>query len=112
SMDMARVAGPWREAIGRPEMRRAIQYSLGTAPAEWPSHGRVSVGNVDLCVASARLRFQGEIGGILAGSQRADFPVQTETLLLQVAVNQAAIGLEQAYFRTRHRRTAEEPDRA
>ena len=39
-----------------------------------------------------RLGLQGEIGVIVAGSQRADFPGQTERLLLSVAANQAAVG--------------------
>ena len=32
----------------------------------------------------------------MAGSQRADFPGQTESLVLSVAANQAVIGLQEA----------------
>ena len=45
---------------------------------------------------ASRLGLQGEIGIIVAGAQRADFPGQTERLLLSVAANQAAIGLQEA----------------
>src|SRR5580698_9651038 len=38
------------------------------------------------------LGLHGELGVIIAGSQRLDFPLQTERLALSVAVNQAAIG--------------------
>ena len=60
-------------------------------------------------VASARLGLDGEIGIIVAGSQRRDFPAQTERLLLDVAANQATIGLQQAYL-TEQRQVAEELD--
>ena len=50
----------------------------------------------DVSFASARLGFHGELGIVVAGSRRLDFPVVTERLLLDVAANQAAIGLQQA----------------
>ena len=40
--------------------------------------------------------FRMRIGVIVAGSQRADFPGQTERLLLSVAANQVAMGLQEA----------------
>ena len=42
-----------------------------------------------------RWELQGEIGVVVAGSRRLDFPTDTERLLLDVAANQAAIGLQQ-----------------
>ena len=50
-----------------------------------------------------RLGLQGEIGVIVAGSRRADFPGQTERLLLNVAANQAAIGLQEAWLLSRRK---------
>jgi PAS domain S-box-containing protein len=67
----------------------------------------VSAGKVDLSVATARLGLDGEIGIIVAGSHRPDFPAQTERLFLDVAANQATIGLQRAYL-TEQRRVAEE----
>src|SRR5262249_37326276 len=93
SIEMARVAESLKGAVGVREIREAIASSLGDSPVDWPSRAHVLIGNFDLWVASARLGLEGEIGGILAGSQRADFPVQTETLLLSVAANQAAMSL-------------------
>jgi PAS domain S-box-containing protein len=46
--------------------------------------------------ASARLGLHGELGIVVAGSWKPDFPADTERLLLDVAANQAAIGLQQA----------------
>jgi PAS domain S-box-containing protein len=79
------------------EIREAIDSSLGAPLAA------VSVGDVDLSVASAPLGLCGEIGIIVAGSQRPDFPAQTERLLLDVVANQATIGLQQAYLAAQRR---------
>ena len=69
----------------------------------------MSVGEVDLSVASARLGLDGEIGIIVAGSHRSDFPAQTERLFLDIAANQATIGLQHAYL-AEQRRAAQELD--
>jgi hypothetical protein len=60
---------------------------------------------------SQRCGLQGEIGVILAGSGRADFPGQTETLLLSVAANQAVIGLHESRLLLEQKRVAGELDR-
>jgi PAS domain S-box-containing protein len=88
------------------EIREAIDSSLGGARPNPPSRAAVSVGEVDLAIASARLGLGGEFGVVVAGSQRHDFPTQTEKLLLDVATSQATIGL-QAYLTEQRRVTAE-----
>ena len=98
SNEMMRVADSVEGTDRAREIREAIDSSLGDAPPKTLSHAAVSVGEVDLSVASARLGLGGEIGIIIAGSQRRDFPAQTERLLLDVAANQATIGLQQAYL--------------
>ncbi len=55
-----------------------------------------------------RLGLEAEIGMILAGSGRADFPAQTERLLLGVAATQAAIGLQEAQLLSEQKRVAKE----
>src|SRR3989449_5010057 len=50
------------------------------------------------------------MGVLVAGSQRADFPTQTERLLLNVAANQAAIGLQEARLLSEQKRVARELD--
>ena len=64
------------------------------------------IADVDLSIGSARLGVQGELGSVIAGSQRRDFPVHTERLLLDVAANHAAIRLQQARL-ARHGRAEE-----
>jgi len=80
------------------EIRSVLARSLDdSAPLQWPARARVSTRDADLYVATARLDVNGEMGIIAAGSERADFPDMTERLLLDVATNQAAVGLQQAY---------------
>ena len=50
-------------------------------------------GSGDVSVVAVRLGLHDEMGMLVAGSSRADFPLETERLLLNVAANQAAIGL-------------------
>jgi PAS domain S-box-containing protein len=93
SIEMVRVADSL-PGTGRPgELSGAIASSLGEAPLKWPARARLVISGVDLSVATARLGVQGDIGVVLAGCQRRDFPVETERFLLDVAANQAAIGL-------------------
>ena len=54
-----------------------------------------------------RLGLHGEIGVIVAGSQRADFPEQTERLVLSVAANLAAIGLREARLLSEQKQIAD-----
>jgi PAS domain S-box-containing protein len=56
------------------------------------------------------LGLQGDIGVLVAGSERADFPVQTEELVLSVAANQASIGLHEARLLSEQKRVASELD--
>src|SRR5205823_3055817 len=81
------------------------------APRNWPSRVQVSIGDVELSVASARLGLDGDLGGVAAGSERLDFPAETERLLLDVAANEAAIGLQQARLLGEQTRRANESER-
>ena len=57
-----------------------------------------------------RLGLHGEIGTIVAGAERADFPGQTEELLLRVAANQAVLSLNEARLLGQQKRLANELD--
>jgi transcriptional regulator with GAF, ATPase, and Fis domain len=52
--------------------------------------------------------FPSELGWIVATSCRADFPTETERLLLSVATNQATIGLQEARLLSEQKRIATE----
>jgi PAS domain S-box-containing protein len=79
---------------------RAIAQTLndlfGADPREWPPRARNPFGDGSLSMVPLASGRDHEIGVIVAGSQRDDFPSQVETVLLNVAANQAAIGLASA----------------
>src|SRR5216683_6092464 len=65
------------------------------------------VGEGEVSIASFSLGLQREVGVLVAGSRRADFPTEVERLLLRVAANQAGIGLQEARRSGEQKRIAE-----
>jgi PAS domain S-box-containing protein len=98
SLEMTRVAEPLEDSTCARAIGEALKALLGDAPAKWPPHARIAIGEVEFSIALTRLGLQSELGVIVTGSQRGDFPRQTEALLLDVAANQAALGLQQAHL--------------
>jgi len=64
-------------------------------------------GEGEVAIASFSLGLHDEVGVLVAGSRRADFPTDIERLLLRVAANQAAIGLQEARRSGDQKRVAE-----
>ena len=93
------------------EIHKTVNQWFGDDPQKWPSRLRASIGDEDISIVSQRCGLHGEIGVIVAGSDRADFPGQTESLLLSVAANQAVIGLHEARLLLEQKRVASELDR-
>src|SRR5260370_37201903 len=93
------------------EIHKAVNKMVGDDPQKWPSRLRESIGDGDISIVSQRCGLHGEIGVIVAGSQGADFPGQTERLLLSVAANQAVIGLQEARLLSEQKRVASELER-
>jgi len=87
-----------------------LSHWLGDDAQQWPPVIRNRIGEIEMSVVPLRLGLQGEMGVIVAGSQRADFPEQTERLLLSVAANQASIGLQEARLLSQQKRVASELD--
>jgi signal transduction histidine kinase len=92
------------------EILRALKQHWGPDPQKWAPLVRHPVGDGDVSIVAFQLGLQGEIGIIVAGAQRADFPGQTERLLLSVAANQASIGLQEAQLLSNQKRLANELD--
>ena len=93
------------------EIGVVLTHWLGPDPQQWPPLMRNQLGDRDISIVPLGLGLQGEIGVIVAGSERADFPHQTERLILSVAANQASIGLQEARLRSEQKRGASELDR-
>jgi C4-dicarboxylate-specific signal transduction histidine kinase len=85
---------------------------LGDDPQKRYLQERSHIGDEEVSLVSWPLGVQLEIGVIVAGSRRADFPRDTEALLLGIAANQALIGLQQARLLTEQKRVADELDQS
>jgi PAS domain S-box-containing protein len=96
--------------ISPTQIGRTFKHLLDNAPQQWPSSIRNPIGDGEMSILPLRLGLHGEIGVIVAGSQRADFPRQTELLLLSVAAKQATIGLQAARLLAEQQRTDNELD--
>jgi PAS domain S-box-containing protein len=77
-----------------------------------PKSFRISnpIGESEVLATRLPLGSPHEVGVLVAASQRVDFPTETERLLLQVALNHAAIGLQEARRMSEQRRVTEELD--
>lgn len=109
-IEMVRAAAPFDALALAREIGDAVDRSSGGSSATWPPQGRMLVGEADVSVVSVRLGLQGEIGVVVAGAERLGFPGQTERLVLDVAANQAVVGLQQARMLSEQRRVADELD--
>jgi hypothetical protein len=88
----------------------ALSQSLKSDSRKWPPLLRNLMGEGEVSIVPLPLGLQGELGVIVVAAQRADFPQQTEALLLSVAANQASIGLQEAWLLRQQKRIASELD--
>jgi len=96
------LAAPPQE-VGR-VLNRWLTDSTLASPVVVPN----PLGAGEVSIVSLRLGLQEEVGVFVAASRRTDFPTQNEMLLLRVATNQGAIGLQEARRLREQRRAAEE----
>jgi PAS domain S-box-containing protein len=92
------------------EICEALSQCSKNDSRKWPPPLRNLMGMGDVSIVPLPLGLQGELGVIVAAAERADFPRQTEALLLSVAANQASIGLQEARLRSHQMRVASELD--
>jgi len=109
-VEMVRFARSHEYTAQPHELGEVFKQWLGTDAHEWPAVTRNHLGDRDISVVPWRLGLHGEIGVIVAGSERVDFPQQTERVILNVAANQASIGLQEAWLRGEQKRVASELD--
>jgi signal transduction histidine kinase len=74
-------------------LQSAIDPWLEVEGLDLPSSLANPLGSGTMRIAGARSGLQGEYGVVVTGSQRVDFPTQTERLFLSVGANQAATAL-------------------
>src|ERR1700722_9722106 len=109
-IEMVRFAQSQKFKAQAQEIGEVLKSWLGADPQEWPPLMRNVLGDRDISIVPLGLGLQGEIGIIVAGSERTDFPQQTERLILSVAANQASIGLQGAWLRSKQKGVASELD--
>ncbi|HEY1732291.1 MAG TPA: PAS domain S-box protein, partial [Terriglobales bacterium] len=110
-IEMVRFAHSQEHPAQPHEIGELLKHWLEADPQERPALIRNPMGDGDLSIVPLGLGLQGEIGVIIAGSERADFPLQTERLILSVAANQAAVGLQEARLLGEQKHVASELDR-
>jgi PAS domain S-box-containing protein len=100
-----------QEQMFRPrELYTFINRWLGESPQKRYLQERSHVAGEEVSLVSWPFGVQSEIGVIVAASRRADFPRDTEALLLGIAANQALTGLQQARLLTEQKRISSELD--
>ena len=109
-LEVVRFAGSLDLPANPQEMGQQLRGWLGDDSQKWPPRVRNSIGNGDVSIAPIRLGLQDEIGVIVVGSRREDFPGATERLLLNVAANQAVMGLQESGVLSAQKRLAMELD--
>jgi PAS domain S-box-containing protein len=109
-LEMVRLAQEQDLTVEPQMIGRALNPWLGDFTRNSLARVRNPIGDGEVSVLFLRLGLQAEIGVFVAGSTRAEFPTQTERLLLNVAANQAAIGLQEARLLGEQKWVAEELD--
>ena len=101
--------------LAHPQNPPLQPQQIGQALGRWltgnPTASRFVVANPagegEVSIASFSLGLQDDVGVLVAGSRRADFPTDIERLLLRVAANQAVIAFQEARRSTEQKRVAE-----
>jgi PAS domain S-box-containing protein len=111
--EMVRVAHSPNLTVSSPspEISGFFNHRFRDTPERWLALLHGHIGDEALSFAPLRMGLQVDLGVIVAGSSRSDFPEQTERLVLSVAANQAAIGLQEARLLSEQKRVASELDR-
>ncbi len=93
------------------EIGRVLEPYLVENPPRGPQHIASPFAEGIASIMVFHLGLQESVGVFVAGSRRPEFPTETERLLLQVAMNQAAIAFQEARYVSQRRRTTEDLER-
>jgi len=108
--ETVRVPQSQEQMFGPRELCAFLNRWLGDDPQKRYLQERTHIRDEEISLVSWPLGVQREIGVVVVGSRRADFPRDTEALLLGIAANQALTGLQQARLLTEQKRVADELD--
>jgi hypothetical protein len=94
--DTMHLAASLQGTVGIHDVSRKLDSVLADFPQMWSPHARVGIREIELSLACVPLGHQGDLGVVIAGSRRPDFPTWEEKLVLDSAANQATVGVQQA----------------
>ena len=103
-LEMSRTTPSEDSTHQRSLVKEGLDTLFKSETQAWPLMVRHTAGKDEVLIAAFRLGLQDDMGVLVAGSHRTDFPDTTERLLLNVAANQATIGLQEARFVGEQRR--------
>jgi hypothetical protein len=83
-IELIRLAQSPEPTAPPPETAEALGKLSGDDPRAWPASVRDPAGDGDISILPQQLGAQGEIGLLVAGSRRENFPEHTERLVLGV----------------------------
>lgn len=106
-----RIAQPGAISLAPGEILHTLHQSFGGEPHQWPRQKPGHFGDQKISIYPLPIGIAGDLGLLVAGSRRASFPEDTERLILCVAANQAAIGLQHALRLNEQKRVARDLDR-
>jgi PAS domain S-box-containing protein len=104
--EMVRIPPAWEGNPQPEEIGKRLRAWLENHPDKVSPPVRISFEERDIALVLLQLGLHGDMGIIVAGSERLDFPQQTERLVLHVAANQAAIGLQESRLLSEERRNS------
>jgi PAS domain S-box-containing protein len=110
-VDALRTAPLFGRGQSREEVENALKQWFGEVPKLWSKRVFENLEGQEIFAFPVRMGIEGELGLVVAGSQRRGFPEQAESLVLNVAVNQLAIGLQQSLRLNEQKQVASELDR-
>jgi hypothetical protein len=99
-----------RTSYSPQQIRQALNPLFGEGVQRRITTSSIRLEGEKVSIFPIQMGVEGEVGLIVAGSKRATFPEQTERLVLNVAANQATIGLLQALRLDEQERIATELD--
>jgi PAS domain S-box-containing protein len=111
SIELIRLPQCRAPPISAEQFRRDLRDCLGGELPIMPVAISNPLGQGVVTIAPFHFGVHDELGVALAASQRSDFPTKNEMLLLRVAGNAAAIGMQEARVLNAHRRAADELER-
>jgi PAS domain S-box-containing protein len=108
--EMVRISRTWAVKPGPQEIGERLRRWLHDDFTESPLLLSNFFGDTEIAVMPFQLGLHGEMGIIIAGSRRSDFPQQTEKLVLNVAANETAIWLRGASLLSEQQRVSRDLD--